>query len=75
VCWTTKREIADWFAGRWASAGSPRVWKGQVRLAKASEYEIVTIPTRSRPIKWRRSSLSGNCPEMNWAKSGVALGD
>ena len=70
VCWTTRREVAEWFARRGAGA-DPQVvaaWcrKTDVRLAKADECEIVTIPACARPIMCRSRSNSWR-PEMTWA--------
>jgi len=60
ICWTTKRDIAEWFADRSADRNarpvliSARVRKADVLLTKAAECEVVAIPTaRFRALKCR----------------------
>ena len=68
VCWTTKREVAEWFAlrGDEPVVMTARCRKAYVRLAKASEFEIVTVPERARVIACRPRQR-GWRPETNWA--------
>ncbi len=79
VCWTTRREIAEWFA--WRSAGfshaaplliSARLWKGEVCFVKAQEHEVVAQPSRSRVIKCRPQRA---CAETDWAAGLHLMGD
>jgi len=71
LCWTTKREVAEWFAWRGAPRRKPlvvtatKVSKCQIAFVKASEYEIVVQPTRAREIKYRKHP-EGWRPEMKW---------
>jgi hypothetical protein len=73
ICWTTKRDIAERFALRFAGAGrdpivmKARINKSEIRLAKASECEVVTMPLQSRPIKCRPYP-AGWQPEMHSAR-------
>ena len=60
ICWSTKRDIAEWFADRSADRNarpvliSARVRKANVRLTNAAECEVVAIPTaRFRALKCR----------------------
>ncbi len=61
VCWTTRRDIAEWFARRavmFNRDAAPvvmtnRTKKRAIWMAKALEYEIVALPGRSRQIKCR----------------------
>jgi hypothetical protein len=60
VCWTTKRTLAEWFAARSARLlkADPilltaRVKKDDIRLARAEEFEVVTIPARFRILKYK----------------------
>ena len=56
VCWTTRREVAEWFARRGTRDRvviMARCRKADVRMAKAAECEVVTIPSRVRQIKCR----------------------
>jgi hypothetical protein len=66
VCWTTKREVAEWFALRTADITKPepillsaRIAKADIRLAKAAEFEVVTSPYRTRVLKCRRRTYKG----------------
>lgn len=81
VCWTTRREVAEWFA--WRSAeyfGSPvvmtaRIKKSDVVLAKALEFEIVAMPRNPRRIECRplpkRSPIEQEwTPETRWRGDG-----
>jgi hypothetical protein len=50
VCWSTRRDIASWFAGRFGNAPilvRAKIRKDDIVLAKASEFEIV-----ARPVQW-----------------------
>lgn len=72
VCWTTRREIAEWFATRaFQNPEAPvlvtaRVGKAEVRLARASEFEIVVPGRRARQLKCRRRKKP---TIMHWADS------
>lgn len=78
VCWTRNRDVAEWFANR--SAGicgggadpilmTARIGKHEIILAKASEFEIVTLPWRPRTLKCRRRPPTWR-PEMEWRDGG-----
>jgi hypothetical protein len=70
VCWTTKREIAEWFADRSARGQAEpvlvtaRVRKENIVAAKASEQEVVCMPCRVRRLKCRPVKQH---PEMQWS--------
>ena len=70
VCWTTRREIAEWFARRGGGGDAvvvtARCRKADVRLAKADECEVVTIPARARDIRCRPRRKNWR-PAMTWA--------
>ena len=70
VCWTTRREVAEWFARRGGSDDAVVVTaqcrKADVRLAKADECEVVTIPSRAREIRCRPRRANWR-PAMTWA--------
>ena len=70
VCWTTRREVAEWFARRGGSDDAVVVTaqcrKADVRLAKADECEVVTIPSRAREIRCRPRRANWR-PAMSWA--------
>jgi hypothetical protein len=75
VCWTTQRDIAEWFALRWSAPDrepvvvTARTSKKWVRLAKAAEFEVVTIPASFRQVRCRRSSLDDDWrPKMGWSE-------
>lgn len=61
VCWTTKREIAEWFAHRakrQGLAGEPVLVTAQVRdravrIAKAFECEVVVSPSGWEALECR----------------------
>ena len=78
LCWTTNREIAEWFAVRYARDDkspvlvSARVRKGAVRLAMASEFEVVVRVRGAKDRKCRRRSISNWRPNMQWSADGVA---
>jgi hypothetical protein len=61
VCWTTSRPIAEWFACRHGAENpvlmTARVSKSEVRLAFASEMEIVATPSTSRTLICRPRTL------------------
>ena len=68
VCWTTRREVAEWFARRGSDDAvviTARCRKDDVRLAKATECEVVTIPSKARLIACRPHSNDWH-PEMTW---------
>jgi hypothetical protein len=70
VCWTTKRDVAEWFAWRAGSKGrlvmTTRVKKQDIAFAKASEFEIVVQPMKARQIKCRLHSAR---PKLSsWSK-------
>lgn len=76
VCWTTQRAVAEWFAVR--SAGfadaepiliTARITKADVRLVKASEFEVVTKPRRYRALQCRRRRRSDWRPAMTWKQA------
>ncbi len=70
VCWTTRREVAEWFARRGeggdAVVVTARCRRADVRLAKADECEVVTIPRRAREIQCRPHQKNWR-PAMTWA--------
>jgi hypothetical protein len=73
LCWTLKRDIADWFAERSArfNNGDPvvvsaRIPKTRIYFAKASEHEVVVKPRRARAIKVRPVRRR---PQMEWVPS------
>jgi hypothetical protein len=73
VCWTTQRDIAEWFALRSTPDREPvvvsaRTSKKWVRLAKAVEFEVVTIPASFRQVRCRRSSIDEWRPKMRWTR-------
>ena len=59
VCWTTDSNEAERFARRWANDEahpillSAHITKSDVRLAKASECEVVVLPVKARCRKVR----------------------
>lgn len=71
VCWTTQRDIAEWFADRSSRERSQRVVlsararKEDVRLAKASEFEVVLMPRSARVLKPSKSTNIRR-PNMEW---------
>ena len=66
LCWTTRRDVADWFAGRLATSEAPaivvstRIRKCEVWFAAAREWEVVVRPGRGKSIKVRKQ---GKRPE------------
>jgi hypothetical protein len=75
LCWTMRRDVAEWFANRFSR---PEVYpvlvtatfrRTDVLLAKASEYEIVTRPRRSRALKCRATSILRQPQNMTWGDS------
>lgn len=71
LCWSIKREIAEWFANRTAHfcGADPvlmtaRVRKRDVLLAKAVEFEIVVSPSKARRLQPRTSGR--NPKDMEW---------
>jgi len=59
VCWTTKREIAEWFALRALRQRDPvlvsaRIFKSQVSTVFAYAHEIAVQPDRFKQLKIRR---------------------
>lgn len=76
VCWTTNRSVAEWFAMRSASFFntepvllSAQIRKCDIRMAKASEFEVVTMPRQHRQIKCRVRGEHRR-PQMVWAADG-----
>lgn len=76
VCWTTQRDVAEWFAARSASFVNAepilitaRIRKANVRFAKASEFEVVTMPGRCRALRCRRRKRPGWRPKMEWQQA------
>jgi hypothetical protein len=59
VCWTTRRDVAEWFASRFSDETRPpilitaKINKTEVRLAKASEFEVVAMPRSHRALTCR----------------------
>ena len=57
VCWTIKRDVAEWFAYRSGSKGrlvmTARVNKKDIAFVKATEFEIAMQPRHARQIKCR----------------------
>jgi hypothetical protein len=80
ICWTTRREVAEWFAVRSARRAaepillSARISKSDVFLVKASEFEVVTMPRRYRIIRCRRRKRPGWRPKMVWEPMNVEGG-
>ena len=75
LCWTTKRDIADWFARRCRSEPvvvMASISKRQIAFVKASEHEIVVQPTIAREIKYRKHK-EGWRPEMQWTPPACAV--
>ncbi len=72
VCWTTRREVAEWFARRFGGGDAvvvtARCRKADVRLVKADECEVVTIPSRAREIRYRPRRANWR-PAMTWTAS------
>ncbi len=60
ICWTTERDIAEWFALRGASDPtvlSARITKDQIATVFDRECEVVLQPHEWRLLKCRRTSL------------------
>jgi hypothetical protein len=76
MCWTLKREIAEWFALRTPNANAEpivvtaRIKKADLYFVKSSEFEAVVRPRRSRAIKVRRKKLGNWQPPMQWGEPG-----
>jgi hypothetical protein len=72
ISWTTRRPIAEWFAsGDVRQPPTPvgaRIRKEWVRLAKASEHEVVVLPRHWRPLKCPKRPETWR-PEMTWRSS------
>lgn len=72
LCWTIRREIAEWFAWRTSSEKaapilvSARVGKPEVYFAKASEFEIVVAPQKSRQLKMSTPIRRKRPAVMEW---------
>lgn len=78
VCWATQRDVAEWFACRSARIVdatpilvSARISKADVRLAKASEFEVVAIPRSFRTLSCRLRKRADWRPVMEWTAAGV----
>ena len=72
VCWTTRRDVAEWFACR--GLGDPivvtaRVRKDEVRLAGSTEFEVVCTPVNARRIKYRARKKR---PDEVWRPAATA---
>jgi hypothetical protein len=72
LCWTSKRDVAEWFATRGAKPIllTARVKKSHVLLAKASEFEVVVWPQRARVLKCPRRGDRWR-PNMEWRADPV----
>ncbi|MGW8787120.1 hypothetical protein [Heyndrickxia sporothermodurans] len=76
MCWTTRRDIAEWFANRAVrDEGEPilvtaRVRKSDVLLAFASEHEVVVKPRRWRQLKCPRRDIVKHRPVFGWRMAG-----
>ena len=71
VCWTTKREIAEWFALRAFREGDPvlvraRIHKTQVSTVFANEYEIAVQPNRFKQLKIRQRDCGRFPDDGEW---------
>lgn len=72
LCWTTKRDIAEWFANKSAAVDcepillSARVSRQAVLLAFAGEHEVVAQVYRWRQLKCRRRDIVKHRPEFAW---------
>jgi hypothetical protein len=69
VCWTTRRDVAEWFATRHGASDpmvvSARVSRAEIAFVKACEFEVVVKPRRCRTLKLRRH---GGVPvQMQWS--------
>ncbi len=68
ICWTTKREIAEWYALRWGKGRrhpvlvSAQIYKTEVSTVFANEYEIAVQPDRFEQLKIRWQDC-GHFPE------------
>ena len=70
LCWTTEREIAEWFATRGPEPHTllrANIRKVDIATVFDSECEVVVNPFKWRAIKCRRR-LKGWPPEMKWSK-------
>lgn len=81
VCWTVRREVAEWFARRSAlfNGGDPvliasRIRKADVRIVKASEWEVVTVPRWAHALKCRLRKRSKWQPAMTWSPESAETG-
>lgn len=75
LCWTTRREIAVWFAHR--SQNAPvlmraRIRKSEVLLASATEYEVVTAPKRLRTVPFLKGEPGAKPENMAWSAGDAA---
>lgn len=68
LSWTLKRDIAEWFALRFAELLGPpvvvtaRVRKHRIKFAKASEQEIVVRPCKSKQIALKHKTFGDQRP-------------
>jgi hypothetical protein len=72
LCWTLKRDIADWFARRGQAdpvVVSAWVRKEWVRLAFAQEHEVVVQPWRWRQVAYRHRVNEKWRPAFGWTAS------
>jgi len=65
ICWTTRRDVAEWFALRAAENEKvdpillcATITKTEVRLASAHECAVIATPSNSRVLKCRHQALS-----------------
>ena len=69
VCWTTSRNVAEWFAHRGLDTEpvviSARIPKHGIATVFASEFEVVCLPYRFRALKCRRKSTARR-PKICW---------
>ena len=67
LCWTLKRDKAEWFAHRFEHLGPPvvvtaRVRKHRIKFAKAVEQEIVVRPYNPKQIALKHKTLGDWTP-------------
>jgi hypothetical protein len=73
LCWTTRRDIAVWFACRGAYGERKpilvraRVHKSEIRLAKACEFEVVTVPRRCHAVRHSKWDVMDRPADMTWS--------
>ncbi|MBP1180910.1 hypothetical protein [Methylobacterium sp. PvR107] len=78
VCWTTSRDVAEWFARRGVGRDdapiilSARVRKSDVLLAFATEHEVALRPARWRQLRCRRQTNRNCRPQFDWQPANPA---